>query len=74
MVDIEADENAVVLPTAAGGTQVVDRTEVTVSHGGQTVKLVASSPEELKRLRLIENLVALVIAGIMLAIAVWLVL
>ncbi len=72
--DIEADENAVVLPTAAGGTQVVDRTEVTVTHGGQTIKLVASTPEELRKIRLIENLVALLIAGIMLAIAVWLVL
>ena len=72
--DIEADENAVVLPTAAGGFQVVDKTEVRVMHEGRAVKLVSLSPEELKRVRLIENLVALLIAGIMLAIAVWLVL
>ena len=71
VADIEANENAVVLPSATDGTQVVSRTEVTVSHGGQTVKLVTSSPEELRRIRLIENLVAVVIAGIMLAIAVW---
>ena len=71
VADIEANENAVVLPSATGGTQVVSRTEVTVSHGGQTIKLVASSPEELKRIRLIENVVAVVIAAIMLAIAVW---
>ena len=69
--DIEANENAVVLPSATDGTQVVSRTEVTVSHGGQTVKLVTSSPEELRRIRLIENVVAIVIAAIMLAIAVW---
>lgn len=74
VADIEEDESVVVLPTAAGGIQVVDKTEVTVSHGGKTVTLVALEPEELKRVRLIENLVALVIAGIMLAIALWLVL
>jgi len=74
VADIEADENVVVLPTATGGMQVVSRTEVTVSHDGQTIKLVASSPEELKRIRLIENLVAIVIAGIILAIAVWILL
>ena len=71
VADIEANENAVVLPSATDGTQVVSRTEVTVSHGGQTVKLVTSSPEELRRIRLIENVVAVVIAAIMLAIAVW---
>ena len=74
VADIEENESVVVLPTAAGGIQVVDKTEVTVSHGGKTVTLVALEPEELKRVRLIENLVALVIAGIMLAIALWLVL
>ena len=73
MPDIEADENAVILPTAAGGLQVVDKTEVRVMHEGRSVKLVSLSPGELKRVRLIENLVALLIAGIMLAIAVWLV-
>ena len=72
--DIEADVNAVVLPTAGGGLQVVDKTEVRVMHEGQSVKLVSLSPEELKRVRLIENLVALVIAAIMLAVAVWLLL
>ena len=72
--DIEADQNAVVLPTAGGGVQVVDKTEVRVMHEGRAVKLVALSPEELKRVRLIENLVALLIAAIMLAIAIWLVL
>ena len=72
--DIEADENAVVLPTAGGGFQVVDKTEVRVMHEGRVVKLVSLSPEELKRVRLIENLVALLIAAIMLAIAAWLVL
>ena len=72
--DIEADENAVILPTAGGGLQVVDKTEVRVMHEGRSVKLVSLSRDELKRVRLIENLVALLIAGIMLAIAVWLVL
>jgi len=71
VADIEANENAVILPSATSGTQVASRTEVTVSHGGQTIKLVASSPEELRRIRMIENLVAVVIAGIILAIAVW---
>jgi len=74
VADIESDENAVVLPTAGGGLQVVDKTEVRVMHEGRSVKLVSLSPEELKRVRLIENIVALLIAGIMLAIAVWLVL
>ena len=74
VADIEADGNAVVLPAAGGGLQVVDKTEVRVMHEGRAVKLVSLSPEELKRVRLIENLVALVIAAIMLAIAVWLVL
>ena len=74
VADIEANQNVVVLPSATGGTQVVSRTEVTVSHGDQTIKLVASSPEELQRIRLIESLVAVVIAGIMLAIAVWILL
>ena len=71
VADIEANENAVVLPSATSGTQVASRSEVTVSHNGKTIKLVTSSPEELRRIRLIENLIALVIAGIMLAIAVW---
>ena len=71
VADIEANENAVILPSATDGTQVVSRTEVTVSHGGQTIKLVTSSPEELRRIRLIENVVAVVTAAIMLAIAVW---
>ena len=74
VADIEADENVVVLPTATGGTQVVDSTAVTVSHGGKAVTLVALKPEELRRVRFIETLVALAIAGIMLAIALWLVL
>ena len=72
--DIEADDNAVVLPAAGGGFQVVDKTEVHVMHEGRAVKLVSLSPEELKRVRLIENLIALLIAAIMLAIAAWLVL
>ena len=72
--DIERDQNAVVLPAVGGGFQVVDKTEVRVMHEGRAVKLVSLSPEELKRVRLIENLVALLIAGIMLAVAAWLVL
>ena len=72
--DIETDQNAVVLPAVGGGFQVVDKTEVRVMHEGRAVKLVSLSPEELKRVRLIENLVALLIAGIMLAVAAWLVL
>ena len=72
--DIEADENAVVLPSADGGFQVVDKTAIRVMHEGRPVELVSLSPAELKRVRLIENLVALLIAGIMLAIAAWLVL
>ena len=74
VADIEADKNAVVLPTAGGGFQVVDKTEVRVMHEGRAVKLVSLSPDELKRVRLIENLVALLIAAVMLAIAAWLVL
>ena len=72
--DIEADANAVVLPSAGGGFQVVDKTAVRIIHEGRPVELVSLSPEELKRVRLIETLVALVIAGIMLVIAAWLVL
>ena len=74
VADIEADQNAVVLPSAGGGFQVVDKTAVRVMHEGRTVELVSLSPDELKRVRLIENLVALLIAAVMLAIAVWLVL
>ena len=74
VADIETNENAVVLPAAGGGTQVVDTSEIRVTHEGRSVTLVVLTPEERARMRLIENILALVIAGIMLAIAVWLVL
>jgi len=74
IADIESNENAVVLPAAGGGTQVVDTSEIRVTHEGRSVTLMVLTPEERARTRLIENILALVIAGIMLAIAVWLVL
>ena len=57
---------SVLLPDGSGGLQAVDDRMVTIFHQGQEYQLVAMTPAQRRRRRLIHNLVAIVIGGLLL--------
>jgi DNA-directed RNA polymerase subunit RPC12/RpoP len=63
------DQFKVFLPDGKGGTQQVDQRLVRVEHEGEQVSLVAMTEKEKRRRRLIQNIVAIVIGIIIMAIA-----
>ena len=63
------DQFKVFLPDGKGGTQQVDQRLVRVEHEGEQVSLVAMTENEKRRRRLIQNIVAIVIGIIIMAIA-----
>ena len=62
-------EFKVLLPDGKGGTQQVDQRVMRVEHEGEQVALVAMSQKEKQRRRLIQNIIAVVIGIIIMAIA-----
>jgi hypothetical protein len=52
----------VILPTADGGVQTVDNRLVTIEYQGQKYTVVAMSPEEKRRRKIIANILSLIIA------------
>lgn len=64
-----ADAFKVMLPDGEGGTKQVDQRIVRVEHGGLQVSLVAMTQAEKRRRKLIQNIIAIVIGIIVLAVA-----
>ncbi|MFT7629360.1 MAG: hypothetical protein ACI87E_000358 [Mariniblastus sp.] len=64
-----ADAFKVMLPDGEGGTKQVDQRVVRVEHGGMQVSLVAMTQAEKRRRKLIQNIIAIVIGIIVLAVA-----
>ena len=62
-------QNKIVLPDGKGGTAQLDQRVLRVEHGGQQVSLVALTPQQKRRKRLIQNCVMIVIAIAVMAIA-----
>jgi len=65
-------QTKVLLPDGKGGTKQVDRRLVRVEHAGEQVSLMTMSEKERNRRRMIQNLIAIVIGIIIMAIAFWL--
>ena len=65
-------QTKVLLPDGKGGTKQVDRRLVRVEHAGEQVSLLTMSEKERSRRRMIQNLIAIVIGIIIMAIAFWL--
>lgn len=70
----QASANVVILPSADGGTQVIDPNVVHIKHGNQTISLTALTPTQRARRRAIQNFVILLLAALMLAAAIWILL
>lgn len=68
------DQYKVFLPDGDGGTKLVDQRLVRVEHEGSQVSLRAMTEKEKQRRRWIQNLIAIVIGIIIMAIAFWLLL
>ncbi len=65
----ETDDCKVLLPDGAGGNQPFDQRILRVEHQGEKVSLVALTPKQRMRRRVISNLVAILIGIIIIAIA-----
>ena len=70
----QASANVIILPSADGGTQVIDPNVVHVKHGNQTISLTALTPAQRARRQVIQNSVILLLAALMLAAAIWILL
>lgn len=66
------DEFKVYLPDAEGGTRQFDQRVLHVDHEGQKVSLIAQSPEEQRKRRLISNIISICIGILVLGLVFWL--
>ena len=57
----------VILPDGTGGLTSVDQRVVTIVHQGQEYQLVAMTPEQKRRRKLIHNIIALLIGALLIA-------
>jgi DNA-directed RNA polymerase subunit RPC12/RpoP len=68
----DPDDFKVFLPDGEGGSKPFDQRVLHVEHGGEKVSLVALSPRQRFRRRLISNTIAILVGIAILAIAFWL--
>ena len=67
-----AESATVIIPDGTGGTRQISQRVLHIEHNGRQVTLLASTPAERKRMRLLTNFFSIVVGILILVLAYWL--